>query len=230
MKNTIQGVQGGLLSVEYKRLDLYNGGHMMNQLVACYRNVFADDPWNEWKICPVCKKKWGIKQSVELENISYTHCDKNVEDFWPRDVVRADIQNEISVDASCWVAQINGSVVGFCWGYPIRLDKLEEKLNLPGFATKAKKNGFPDEVAYHDEIGVKKEYRTHGLAKSMLHRSFEDFKERKLSAIVTRTMSYPPTIAYHWFKKMGYGVIDRYDRHNEHDSRVILACPISKIL
>jgi len=224
METNMVNTWATLPTIDYKRLDLYKGGVMMNQLVACYRAVFADEPWNEWKICPVCKKKWGIKQVPELEKSGYVHCDKVVEDFWPRDIVRADIQNEISREASCWIAHHNESVIGFCWGYPISLDKLEEKLKLPGFATNAKRSGFPDEVAYHDEIGVKKEYRMHGIAKNMFQLSFKDFREKGLSAIVARTMSSPPTIAYYWFKKIGYKVIDRYDRHNDKDSRVILAC------
>ena len=112
----------------------------MNKLIDCYREVFAEDPWNEWLKCQICGKHFGIKQKENLLRFgSFIHCGVPLVEFWPKEKVAKDILSEITEEASCHLA-INKekNVVGFCWGYPIDITQLEEKIGIK-FAEEIKK-------------------------------------------------------------------------------------------
>ena len=40
--------------------------HLLNNVVACYQQVYAESPWHEWMKCLICKKSWGIKDKERL--------------------------------------------------------------------------------------------------------------------------------------------------------------------
>ncbi|MFH1392359.1 MAG: GNAT family N-acetyltransferase [bacterium] len=191
-------------------------------LVECYREVFAEEPWNEWKKCSVCGAKWGLGEKDLLRSINYEHCGETVFDFWPTKTVEEDIAHEITSDASCWLALSNTKVIGFSWGYPIAPQDLEKKLQLLGVANRLHRMfDNIERVAYQDEIGVLKEFRGQKIGKSLNIRRVNDFINQGLKAIVCRTKTNPPTVTYLWYtQKLGYDVIAEY---NDLDKRVILA-------
>lgn len=49
---------------------------VLANLVDCYREVFAEPPWNEWLACAVsnCKVSWGKSQAAELAATEFVHC------------------------------------------------------------------------------------------------------------------------------------------------------------
>lgn len=197
------------------------GELLLPGLVGCYRAVFGDEPWNEWKKCPVCEDKWGLNEKDKLVAINFTHCGQSVVDFWPSCTVKSDIYEELSPDSSCWLALDGSRVIGFCWGYPVKPIDLEKKLKLPEVANQIKSSfGNIAFVGYQDEIGVLKEYRGQKIAKKMFMLRLKDFLSMGIEVGVVRTMSNPPSTAYGWFKKTGYDVIVEY---NDADRRVILA-------
>jgi GNAT superfamily N-acetyltransferase len=207
--------------IRYASFTPQQGKAELSALVACYQDVFADEPWNEWKKCAVCGKKWGNSHKADLMKIDFCHCGQSVDEFWPAEVVREDIMHEVTEKTSCWLAWKQDLVVGFCWGYPITPDALEEKLKLSGFASSVTREfGHDCRIGYQDEIGVRGEYRGHGIAKKMFSYRLEDFRRMGLNVGVVRTKTNPPSVTNLWFMDLGYRVICEY---NDLDGRVILA-------
>jgi len=212
-------------ALKFVRFNPHKNTFLLEGLIDCYREVFGADPWNEWKKCPICGTKWG---TAEKETLRQTHCGVPIVDFWPKDQVRGDICHEINPEASCWLAvEINedssqNRVVGFCWGYPIGLDELEEKLLLPGLKESVvKKFGrVGDKIAYQDELGLINSYRGKKVAKEMFVLRLQDFLDQGLQIGLVRTKSNPPTVTYLWFQRIGYEVVAEY---NDLDGRVVLA-------
>ncbi len=195
----------------------------LSMLVTCYKAVFADLPWNEWKKCSKCGKKWGIRES----RIPTTHCGYPIEEFWPHATVESDIRHEITEGSSCWVAVNRHSIVGFCWGYPIAPNQLERKLALSGLATTLHRDfGEIPLIAYQDELGVQSEYREKGLGKALYLARHNDFLSRGLKGAAVRTKRTPPTVTYSWFSRVGYKVVAEY---RDTDDRVVLARTISDL-
>ena len=189
------------------------------QIVECYRDVFADAPWHEWKKCPVCKKYWGKKDRDLLIHWEFRHCDTALVDFWPREQLRIDLNHEITPQASCWLAMDEDRVVGFCWGYPLTAGELEKKLELP-FAA-CLEVGEQQVIAYQDEVGVISSHRGRKLAKAMVAERLDDFLEMGLEVGVVRTRRYPEaSITFLWYtQKLGYRILASYP---DNDGRVIL--------
>lgn len=190
---------------------------LTEQVVECYRQVFADGPWHEWKQCPACKKYWGTKDRGLLGNQGFRHCDVPLVDFWSKDQVTADLFHEITKEASCWLALQGSQVIGFCWGYPISLECLEKKLGLTLHTTLDRQS----QIAYQDEVGVLSEFRGQKIAKLMVKHRLSDFLAQDLRVGVVRTREYPePSETFLWYRRLGYETVAQYPQG---DGRVILA-------
>lgn len=208
------------IEIEYVRFQPWQDARLLSDLANCYREVFGDEPWNEWKYCRKCNTKFGRNDFI-LEEINFRRCDHDLVDFWPVEVVISDILEEVTAETSCWLAINSEGVIGFCWGYPITPWELEKKLELPYVDDYIKKVfGDVPIVAYQDELGLKKQYRNLGIAKEMFKRRLEDFRKQGLSLGVVRTKTNPPTVTYKWFTRMGYQLVAEY---GDQDGRVILA-------
>ncbi len=185
------------------------------QLVECYRNVFADRPWNEWLKCEKCQKYWGTKDQALLASYEFSHCGAPLVDFWPRRKVLADLHHEITPEASCWLAIHDEKVVGFSWGYPMDINDLQAKLGLN------LGREIPQRVAYQDEVGVLTSYRGRKIAKAMVARRLSDFVAQGLHFGVVRTRQAPePSETFLWYtRKLDYKILANYPGD---DGRVIL--------
>lgn len=190
------------------------------QLVECYRDVFADRPWNEWLKCPVCGKYWGIKDKDHLTCYKFHHCGVPLVDFWPREEVLADLSHEIVSGSSCWLAMNKESIIGFCWGYPIKIDDLETKLGIPIISNLGYLDIY-EQVAYQDEVGVISSYRGRKVAKAMVIRRLDDFIAQGLQCGIVRTKQSPePSETFLWYtQKLGYEILAKYPGD---DGRVVL--------
>lgn len=213
----------GLAFVRYSP---HTSDHQLTlQVVECYRDVFAEVPWNEWYRCqnPVCERHeiapWGKRDAEELKSLGFSHCGLSVVDFWPQDQVLSDLFHEITPDSSAWVAVDDDRVVGFCWGYPISVSSLKEKLKIQ-FRT----NGIGDDdlVAYQDDVGVLSSHRNRKIAKSLIAHRHDDFVTSGLTLGVVRTRQFPePSVTFTWYtEKLGYDIVAKYP---DKDGRVILA-------
>lgn len=196
--------------------------NLIDQVVECYRGVFAEPPWNELYKCKGCGSSWGFKDQEELSRLNYRHCDTDMVLYWPPEEVRADMYHEITPEASCWLALEQSKVVGFCWGYPVSIDALAAKLKIDNLSGVLKDLFGTDTVAYQDELGVYLSHRGMGIAKDLFTIRHRDFIDQGLGAGVVRTRQYPePSVTFKWFtEKLGYSIIARYP---EDDGRVVLA-------
>ena len=204
------------VGITYARYSPHGADHLHTaQLIECYRDVFADEPWNEWLKCPNCEKYWGTKDRGLLSSFGFRHCDTPLVDFWPREQLVSDLYHEITPEASCWLAMQGEKVVGFCWGYPITAQKAEETTQL--------KLGIDSDeiIAYQDEVGVLSAYRGQKIAKEMIARRLEDFLHQGLQFGVVRTRRSPnPSVTFLWYtQKLGYEILATYPGD---DGRVIL--------
>ncbi len=210
-------------NLEFIRFKANGNGPLTDQVINCYRNVFGGEPWNEWKRCQKCDRKFGIEQLADGK----THCcNMPLVDFWPKEVVQRDIFNEISGDASCWLSVVKENdnvvdVVGFSWGYPITPKNLEDMVKFSGIVDIITDIfGHMECVAYQDEIGLATKYRGQKIGRAMQLLTHQDYTKQGLGVVVARTKTNPPTVAYHWYKKAGMDVIGEY---GDEDGRVIMA-------
>lgn len=195
---------------------------LTDQVIECYRDVFADGPWHEWLQCPKCKKYWGTKDQNILQNWNFQHCNTPLVDYWPREKVNEDLRHEITSEASCWLATCNTLVVGFCLGYPITIPNLERKLGISFNSKLVRHLGDHTRVAYQDDVAVRSEFRRQGIATTMVRHRLANFLDLNLRVGVVRTREKPePSVTFPWYtKKLGYVPIAKYPGE---DGRVILA-------
>ncbi len=216
------------------RIVRFNPNHQDNQVlfnlvIDLYRQVFAVAPWREWKKCEICGSFWGREDEKELEAMNFTHCSRPLVDFWPCAEVRNEWLEEITPEASSWIALDGCEPIGFCYGYPIRISDLEKKLGVvfeENLETLFDGN-VNGSVAYQDEMGVHENYRGCGIAKQMYLMRLIDFLNNGFSIGVMRTRETPePSVTYKWFMRIGYKIIARYPGT---DGRVILAHDLRKV-
>jgi len=208
-----------------------NNGLFLDSLVECYRDAFAWLPWQEWKLCLGCEKKFGKEEeNFLMPQLRCPICQQPLVDFWEPKKVKKDIKNELNrLMSSCYllVEENSEKVVGFTWGYAIEAKELEKHLKLPGVAERLKKH-YPAEklFVYQDEIGLHKNYQGKKLGKVLFLAHVLDFVNQGLNISVVRTKTLPPTVTYPWYKRIGYKVIQKY---NDADGRVILTANFSEL-
>lgn len=208
------------------RFDPHSNHGLLKRVIGCYRKVFAEAPWHEWKKCPSCGKYWGKKDLKLLQDMEFRHCNYDLEDYWSWEKVEKDLKKEVTSEASCWIAVIDNSVVGFCWGFPIKIDSLEKKVGIEIKANLEENFGKINKVAYQDELGVLAPYRGQKIAKRMFIKRHKDFISKGLKIAVIRTREKPePSVTYLWFtQKLKYKVIASYQ-----DGRVVLATELKNL-
>ncbi len=196
------------------------------QLVECYREVFADAPWNEWMKCPQCQKYWGRKDAGILAHQLFRCCDVPLIDFWARDQVATDFKISLEDECSlCWLAMDGEKVIGFCLGKMKVAHDLEKELGI-SFAEKFDFITEHGPVAYQDELGVLSAYRGCKIAKALFVRRLDDFLLLARKVSIVRTRQFPePSQTFQWYtQKLGYKILATYPGD---DGRVILGRPLA---
>lgn len=216
------------MSIDYVR---YNVGddeaHLTAQIVEIYKDVFSDDPWNEWLQCPECHRYWGVKDATEVVALGYEHCGQSLIDYWQRSQVYKDITGEVQRDqSSCWLAMDGSKVVGFCWGYAMNIPDFNSKVNLDvDYSVIGVDNNPTVIIAHQDEVGVIADYRKQNIAKQLVSLRSRDFLDMGLQYGVVRTRETPkPSVTYTWYTKIGYQILARYPVD---DGRVIMGGDLS---
>jgi len=135
-------------------------------------------------------------------------------------------RNEIVPGVSCWLALQANEVVGFCWGYESKPQKLEDKLGVSFLGKLVSFHGDKMKIAYQDELGVVSSCRGQKIAKILFAQRHEDFLEQGLQFGIVRTRRAPePSVTYQWFTdRLGYEVLAEYPGD---DGRVILGRPLA---
>lgn len=193
---------------------------LLANLVECYREVFAEPPWNEWLACSVegCGLSWGKPRAAELAAAGFVHCGQPVADYWPRAKVAADLRAVLNQGAVCWLAverddSGSGQVVGFTWGFPLaaRWDAFAPELRESLRREFGDDPHLRSDIAYQSEVGVRASHRNRGLARQLTGRRHQDFLDRGFRVgIATVRESPEPSVTYLWYLRLGYRVIHRY--------------------
>ncbi len=223
--NTHRNIGDGITLVKFNP---NINGDMRIGIAHCYRQVFAEHPWSEWKKCRTCGKKWGFENIHDLSSLGFIHCGVIVEDFWPIDGVIADFDRENSHDSSCWfLIDHHGHVVAFIWGFSSDISSIRHKVDLD-FRHDILGSVDGNQVAYLDEVGVQANLRGKGLASVLYNAWLKDMLSLGCAAVVARTQGDPkPTVLYHWFLDKGYEIVGQYPRGHSHELDVILAIGIT---
>lgn len=219
MKKTIEYVY-------YNPFDIEGEGKTL-QLIECFRDVFAAPPWGEYLKCSACGFYFSNDDPYILEgNLIHEDCGADLVDFWPRDEVRRDIEKQITSNSSAFLAMDGDKVVGFTWGYPMKIGELIKELELSELLVDLDEE---TNIFYQDEVGVLKEYRGYKIAKKLFHMSLCDSLEKNPAIRLNflRTRRDPePSVVYLWYtQKLGYKVAAEYP-----DGRVVLYQDISEKL
>lgn len=203
---------------------------LLANLVECYREVFAEPPWNEWLACADgdCKASWGKSQAAELAATGFVHCGRPVADYWPRAAVVKDLLGALRQGAVCWLAvgrsaQGAGQVVGFTWGSPIASRWQELEPDLQESLRREFGNGVADDptIVYQAEVGVLATHRNRGLARRLTERRNRDFLDRGFLVGITGVRETPePSVTFLWYTRLGFRVVHRFPPDN---GRVVLA-------
>lgn len=201
---------------------------VLASLVECYREVFAEPPWNEWLKCSAgCGAAWGKPRAAELAAARFAHCGRPVTDYWPHAEVVEDLLNELAGGAVCWLAVERSDgrarVVGFTWGSPIasRWDGFEPELQ-DGLRREFGDTVERDpSVVYQTELGVLASHRNRGLAGTLAERRNQDFLDRGFRIGIAGVRELPePSVTFLWYRKLGFRVVHRFPAEN---GRVVIA-------
>lgn len=205
----------------------HSGDHgMLARLVECYREVFAEPPWNEWLTCSVCRASWGKPKAAELASMRFRHCGQPVVDYWPHAEVVSDLLGALEPSAVVWLAieriQNEAHVIGFTWGSPLFTKWHKFEPELCESLRRELGPHLPDDpsIIYQTEIGVRASHRNQGLARRLAARRNRDFLDRGFRIGVLKVREKPePSVTFLWYTRLGYRVAHRFPPE---DGRVVL--------
>lgn len=192
----------------------------LSEVVNCYREVFADGPWHEWKTCKSCGSQFGKKDEDVLDKKKNICCGDPVQDFWPVEIVVSTLLS-LPSGASCFIAMESQAIIGFCWGYEMSEDELEKYLNIPVSKSIRSVFGIGRKIAYQSEMGILRDYRGQGIANLLFTERQKSFLSKGVEVTIVRTRKSPePSITHLWFtNKLGYKTLIEYP---DGDGRAIL--------
>lgn len=173
----------------------------MNELAKTYEQVFAGEPWNEYKKCSgaACEKSFGL----ETKGVDVCPCPNEtmLTPFYPRTDTLATIAKETDRIGAVLQTRRNdqNEIIGFVWGYPTTLSEfLDEKYKtIEGRREVIKalyENSITEKFFYFSETGVIPEARGRGMSNEFAKVMVEEAERLRLP-LVMRTNWQSPMIA-----------------------------------
>ncbi len=191
--------------------------------IKLYKDIFWEEPWNEWFICKNCDKIYPKKFMWKC------YCKKSsLESFYNNIELKYSFK-ELSLKEwyKEYVANILEEKVWFILWWNTSLNKLNnDKLWLDWDKFKALEANiieiFPefdiDNFYYFAEIWVKKEFRWNDIAGKLYRKNLEELQKFWEKYILVRT-TRKTDVPYNWFKANWYREVFQY---NDFQDRVIL--------
>jgi hypothetical protein len=198
-----------------------------NKKIKLYKEIFWENPWDEWFICINCN-------SIFSKNFMWKcNCEKpTIEPFYKNSQLK---NNFSDLSKKLWytelVAKILDNNVWFIWWWKTNIDEInDEKFWLDKNNLNELVNWiysiFPDfdleNFYYFAEIGVKNEFRWNDIAWNLYRENLEKLKENWYKYKLVRTTK-KTDIPFKWFLKEWYKEVFSY---NDEQDRVILAYKI----
>ena len=151
--------------------DPYQHPKVVKDMVAVYRSVFTEHPWNEGLQCPKCRAMYHRRTRMEF--CGSTDCKMLsvlLVEPWTVSRVTSDIYRETTTDgAKCFLAYRRKRLVGSAWGYPKTIsEKLAQELDAPGLHEQ-----LQGTYLYVDEVAVLPKHRRNGIATRMFAKIIE---------------------------------------------------------
>ena len=204
-----------------------NFDYTSNEKIKLYKDIFWENPWNEWFICKKCWKIYNIKFMW-----SCSCGEGQLEPFYRNSEVK---EAFTQLSGKLWykelIAKILNNEVWFIWWWQTSLEQLNlDKLWL----TKEQMSILVEQISdlylnfnfenfyYFAEIWVKNNYRWQDIAWELYRQNLEQIKASWVNYIVVRTTK-KSDVPYKWFLKEWYQEIFSY---NDEQDRVILVLKI----
>jgi GNAT superfamily N-acetyltransferase len=153
---------------------------LVEAIALVYQQSFGGEPWNEGFICPVCQSIFALASEFRI----CPECIKkemqiNLVKYWPKSKVLSDFYVEMQKpEAICVVAQVDGVVIGFAWGYKVCASQdLGIHLEAPGLH-----QSLEGEFFYLDECAVSPAYQNNGVGKKLTEYIFQRQKQKYVLA------------------------------------------------
>ncbi len=188
---------------------------MVEAIASAYQQSFGNEPWNEGYLCPVCEAVLPLAYSLKTCPI----CAEQsrivlLVEYWPISKIITDFYTEIGKPESvCVVAQINGNVVGFAWGYRVSATPdLDSHLEAPNLHKALNGDFF-----YLDECALIPLHQGKGAGKMIVNHIFGAQQQGK---ILLRTMH--DSRMYRIIKQMRGEIVQHISR-NRVIMRLVLA-------
>ncbi len=205
-----------------------NTDPIRKEKIKLYKEVFWEEPWNEWFICKNCKTLYPLSFSGKC-----SCSNSNLEEFYKDEELKESFKVQSMKDCYLeYIATVLDEKTWFMWWWKSDIEGInQDKLGLDENETNKLKlwilENFPqfefDSFFYLSEMGVKKEFRWQRLASKMYD---EIIRELVLNTpwryILTRT-TRKSDIPYKWLQKLWYETVYNY---NDPQDRVILVYAI----
>ena len=168
-------------------------------IISIYKSAFAEPPWNEFKKCSACGINYG-REEVARRPDTCKNCQSPftlgklvLEEFWTAKEITNDLENALSAECPIvLVAESEGLLVGFTWGYLLPFDKFPF---LNGLTNKRSN--------YMDEIAVRGDTRIRGIGTALGKEYLRQVQEQGMIDAVLRT-DCRNTASVTLFEKIGY--------------------------
>jgi len=188
----------------------------LEALARCYANglIWADEPWNENRKCPKCPPDQN-NYGISFTGKTCPKCGTKLIKFWKVSSVKKDIQDQLSIpQAVGFLAIHKNHVVGFTWGYPVKIT-IEMTIPLLGLTIPVESDLAPNlasdlkpqlpgySVGYIDEVGVRPSFRGREIGKELTRRILQYFLGLDLKNVFLRTDERAET-AVHMYEGLGF--------------------------
>lgn len=220
------------------KINPFKQPQMVEAIASVYQKTFGGDPWNEGYRCPMCEKVFPrvpklnlcpqcIEGSQSILTIEYWPnlkvCPICVEqrsqtvlmvEYWPMSKIISDFYSEMmKPDSVCVVAQSEGGVIGFTWGYRVSANPdLDEQLEAPNLHQVLQGDFF-----YGDECALLPDWQGKGIGKLLVSHILSEQHQKQ---ILIRTMNNSRMC--NLIKRMGGEIIQEISR-----GRIIMKLIIS---
>lgn len=202
-----------------------NDGEEVRQFVELYIQMWAPEPFNEFKQCPNCKQYFGEEIVTFLCLNCCPVCGTVLEDAWDPMEVEQDIRDLVTTKpwSVTLVAVTGDNVIGFSATHRISREEIVERWGV-GVAEMLTCSGSQFcSVVYFNELGVDKDWRKKGIGGTLAKECLRRYDSSSL--VFLRTHSKSP--ALNLYLKLGLEIIGDDTEYGQ--GRVLLARKLSEM-